>query len=206
MRLFRPVGLHELRLIYEAEMRAFPPRLPEQPIFYPVLNEPYAIKIAREWNTKSNARVGFVTRFDVDDEYVRRFERKIVGSRDHEELWIPAEELATFNQHIRDAIQVTAAYFGDDYEGFVPAAFGLKGKTAREQFVALAKTLPYSSFDVVCELAANHVAVFLNYFFWENLDVTKDGMAAEERDRILERLKDMWAGSSRSAIPLGVVT
>ncbi len=37
MILYRPVGMDELRLIYGAGMRSFPPRLPEQPIFYPVL-------------------------------------------------------------------------------------------------------------------------------------------------------------------------
>ena len=175
MRLFRPVGLRELQLVYEADMQAFPPRLPEQPIFYPVLNEDYAIEIAREWNTKSDARAGFVTRFEVDDEYARQFERKVVGSREHEELWGPAEELRTFNEHIQGAVEVVAAFFGDDYEGFVPEAFGLRGKTAHQQFVALAQTLPYSTFDVA------------------------------ERDEIIERLEAMWAGSSRSAVPLGVV-
>jgi hypothetical protein len=54
---YRPVGLEELRLIYEADMRAFPPRLPEQPIFYPVTNEEYARQIARYWNTKSGTLV-----------------------------------------------------------------------------------------------------------------------------------------------------
>jgi hypothetical protein len=48
--LWRPVGPAELELIRNAAMRAFPPRLPEQPIFYPVLSEEYAIKIARDWN------------------------------------------------------------------------------------------------------------------------------------------------------------
>jgi hypothetical protein len=48
MRLFRPIGLNELRLIFATEMTAFPPRLPEQPIFNPVLNASYAIKIARD--------------------------------------------------------------------------------------------------------------------------------------------------------------
>ena len=42
MILYRPVGLNELRLIYESGLKAFPPRLPEQPIFYPVLNLEYA--------------------------------------------------------------------------------------------------------------------------------------------------------------------
>jgi hypothetical protein len=34
--LFRPTGERELALIRESGWRAFPPRLPEQPIFYPV--------------------------------------------------------------------------------------------------------------------------------------------------------------------------
>lgn len=49
--LFRPVGQEELNLIREGGFVAFPPRLPEQPIFYPVLNAEYAIQIARDWNT-----------------------------------------------------------------------------------------------------------------------------------------------------------
>ncbi|HEX3852031.1 MAG TPA: hypothetical protein VHW01_13760 [Polyangiaceae bacterium] len=67
MFLFRPVGLEELRLIYEAALKGFPPRLPDQPIFYPVLNQPYASKIAKEWNTKTGSMAGFVTRFEVED-------------------------------------------------------------------------------------------------------------------------------------------
>ena len=63
--LYRPVGANELRLIEEAGMRAFPPRLPEQPIFYPVTNEAYAVQIARDWNTKFGSKTGFVTRFAV---------------------------------------------------------------------------------------------------------------------------------------------
>lgn len=50
--LFRPTGEVELELIRRANWKAFPPRLPEQPIFYPVLNREYAIQIARDWNTK----------------------------------------------------------------------------------------------------------------------------------------------------------
>jgi hypothetical protein len=61
-RLFRPVGEDELRLIAESGYRAFPSRLPGQPIFYPVLNEEYAAQIAREWNAKnSQSKTGYVT-------------------------------------------------------------------------------------------------------------------------------------------------
>jgi hypothetical protein len=47
--LYRPVGQEELNLIKSSGYREFPPRLPHQPIFYPVLNEEYATQIARDW-------------------------------------------------------------------------------------------------------------------------------------------------------------
>ncbi|MDY7004363.1 MAG: hypothetical protein SWX82_10515 [Cyanobacteriota bacterium] len=50
--LFRPVGKKEMELIKESNYCAFPPRLPFQPFFYPVLNEEYAVQIARDWNRK----------------------------------------------------------------------------------------------------------------------------------------------------------
>ena len=64
MILYRPVGPVELELIAAGGFRAFPPRLPEQPIFYPVTNEQYAIEIARDWNVPARGQ-GFVTRFEV---------------------------------------------------------------------------------------------------------------------------------------------
>jgi hypothetical protein len=63
--LWRPVGQAELELIAESGWRRFPPRLPGQPIFYPVLNEAYATKVARDWNTKyGSGGVGYVLRFE----------------------------------------------------------------------------------------------------------------------------------------------
>src|SRR5579872_7003593 len=110
--LFRPVGIRELELILAAGSRAFPPRLPEQPIFYPVLNQEYAVEIARDWNARSAHRAGFVTRFEVEQAYVSRFEEETVGARRHTELWVPAEELAEFNSHIIGRILLVAAFFG----------------------------------------------------------------------------------------------
>ena len=204
MFLFRPVGLEELRLIYEAALKGFPPRLPDQPIFYPVLNQPYASKIAKEWNTKTGSMAGFVTRFEVDDGYLARFERRVVGGQVHEELWIPADELPTFNEHITGLVQVLEAHFGVGYQGAVPDGFGLKGKTAHERFVALARTIDYSSFDVYCELSANHVVVFLNFFLWECADFLADGIGAVERDSVLWRLRAFWSQGQRASLPLGL--
>lgn len=108
MILYRPVGEQELRLIAESGYTAFPPRLPEQPIFYPVLSERYASEIAGRWNTrdKNSGFRGFVTRFTVDDGFLAAYEVHTVGRSYHQEYWIPAEDLAAFNRHIAGRIEV----------------------------------------------------------------------------------------------------
>jgi hypothetical protein len=108
--LYRPVGAEELRLIEASGMRAFPPRLPEQPIFYPVTNEAYTTQIARDWNTKAGAKVGFVTRFTVRASFLEGYRKKVVGARMHEEYWIPAEDLPAFNENIIGLIEISARF------------------------------------------------------------------------------------------------
>jgi hypothetical protein len=107
--LFRPVGPKELELIEASGFRAFPPRLPEQPIFYPVLNQEYATQIARDWNVKASG-AGFVTRFNVRREFLARYQEQTVGGSVHRELWVPAEELSEFNDNIVGLIAVVAEY------------------------------------------------------------------------------------------------
>lgn len=63
--LYRPVRPKELALIAASGYREFLPRLPEQPIFYPVLNEEYARQIAREWNVPDSG-TDYLTRFNAD--------------------------------------------------------------------------------------------------------------------------------------------
>jgi hypothetical protein len=109
--LYRPVGLKELELIEKSGYAEFPPRLPGQPIFYPVLNEEYATQIARDWNTRFNAdKVGVVTRFQVRTRFLGRYEKKLVGGSIHEEYWIPAEELEDFNRNIVGKIEVISRF------------------------------------------------------------------------------------------------
>src|SRR5690348_648151 len=97
--LYRPVGPRELALIAASGFRAFPPRLPEQPIFYPVLNEEYARQIARDWNVKDSG-AGYVTRFAVRQEFLAAYPVQKAGGAIHQELWIPAGELAAMNENI----------------------------------------------------------------------------------------------------------
>ena len=122
MILYRPVGLKELELIAESGFRVFPPRLEIQPIFYPVLNFEYAAQIAGDWNTRDpvSGFVGFVTKFEIDDEFAARYPVQTVGdNRVRNELWVPSEELEEFNQHIIGPIIVEAAFAGPNYSGTI---------------------------------------------------------------------------------------
>jgi hypothetical protein len=103
--LYRPVGPQELELIAASGYRRFPPRLPEQPIFYPVCNERYAVEIAEQWNAKQDGG-GYVTRFEVRRDQLTKYEKQVVGASYHEEYWIPAEELDAFNDAIVATIDV----------------------------------------------------------------------------------------------------
>lgn len=107
--LWRPVGPAELELIKQSGMRAFPPRLPEQPIFYPVTTEAYAIKIARDWNVPASGS-GFVTCFEVAKDFLDRYEVQLAGGKAYQEYWIPAEDLNAFNAAIVGEIKITASF------------------------------------------------------------------------------------------------
>ncbi|HEY6160909.1 MAG TPA: ADP-ribosylation/crystallin J1 [Bacteroidia bacterium] len=117
--LYRPIGCIELELIEDSGFRSFPPRLSWQPIFYPVLSYDYACTIARDWNTNDEGSgfAGFVTKFDIPEEYFLQFEVKNVGGPDHNELWVPAGQLGEFNSKRVDKIQVVKAFYGDKFSG-----------------------------------------------------------------------------------------
>lgn len=110
--LFRPVGQKEFDLIAGTGLKSFPPRLEGQPIFYPVLNEEYATFIARDWNTIDAASgfIGYVLRFSVRTDYLARFKVQKVGSATALEYWIPAEQLAEFNENIVGQIELVSTH------------------------------------------------------------------------------------------------
>lgn len=107
--LYRPVGPEELTLIRESGFRAFPPRLAEQPIFYPVLTEAYAVKIARDWNVPASGS-GYVTRFAVLASHLVSNSVHDAGGITLQKYWIPAEELPAFNAAIAGQIEVIAEF------------------------------------------------------------------------------------------------
>jgi hypothetical protein len=108
--LFRPTGQAERDLVEASGWRAFPPRLPEQSIFYPVLTEEYATKIARDWNAREG-NIGYVLRFELPAEALDRWPpQQGAAGATFRELWVPAEELDELNALIRDRIEVVAEY------------------------------------------------------------------------------------------------
>ena len=107
--LYRPVNQEELDLIEQSGWTRFPPRLFHQPIFYPVMNEQYATELT-QWNVPHYG-AGFVLKFEVKTDYLKKFEVQIVGAERHGELWVPAEELEEFNDNIVGQIGITKSFF-----------------------------------------------------------------------------------------------
>jgi hypothetical protein len=107
--LYRPTGPNELALVRQSGFRRWPPRLPEQLIFYPVTNEQYATEIARDWNAPQSG-AGFVTRFQVQAAFMQRYTIQQVGASHHTEWWVPAGDLESLNDHIVGLIEVIAEF------------------------------------------------------------------------------------------------
>jgi hypothetical protein len=83
--------------------------LASQPFFGdPVLNEEYAVQIARDWNTKDEASgyEGYVLRFDIRTDFLSVYNVRVVGNSSHREYWIPAGDMEELNRNIERTIQV----------------------------------------------------------------------------------------------------
>lgn len=107
--MFRPVGPAELELLRASGWKRWPPRLPEQPIFYPVTNFRYASEIASKWNV-GDSGAGYVTRFHVRVSFMNRYRVERVGAAWHSEWWILADDLVHLNENIVGSIEVIARY------------------------------------------------------------------------------------------------
>lgn len=107
--LYRPTGPDEIKLVAASGYKRWPPRLPEQPIFYPVTNAAYAHTIARDWNVPASG-YGCVTRFFVKKSFMDEYPVMQVGGTEHTEWWIPAERLDIMNNNIVGNIEIIHEY------------------------------------------------------------------------------------------------
>ena len=168
--LYRPVGLKELELIADSNFKAFPPRFDWQPIFYPVLNSPYATEIAEKWNAKDAASdyVGFVTKFELPTTYLKQFEVQNVGGSIHNELWIPSDQLADFNAHIIGTIHVESVFYGPQYKGMTTTGNRLKEMTVDEQWAYLL-SIAEDSLLLTTIIKEDWLALLVNFSYFNEI-------------------------------------
>ncbi len=188
--LYRPVGLKEAQLILDSRCTGFPPRLPDQPIFYPVLNEDYARQIARDWNTPDagSGYAGFVTAFEVDAAYLSRFETRVVGARMHEELWVPAEQLAEFNSRLTSPVRFTEAHYGPNYRGPETALGALN-----TQLCELLSRLRAPGAQPREVVRAHGAPILFNAAWWVQAPARAQGLDEAGKSAALEALRTAWA-------------
>lgn len=192
--LYRPMGLKETELVLRSGCRSYPPRLEWQPIFYPVLNEEYAVQIARDWNLTDpqSDYCGFISRFKIDNDFLKSYKVEQVGGEGHLEYWIPAEELDSFNGQIEGYIELYKVFYGEKFAGSVPEQYALKGKGADEQFAALEEILSYNLTDFHGEVKAQWISVFINYPYWGERDCSYLGIEAKRKAELLEEIRGVW--------------
>lgn len=188
-----------MRLVFASGMRAFPPRLEGQPIFYPVMNAEYAAQIAREWNTKEEPFAGYVLRFELPDEYARKFDVHTVGSSMHQELWVPAEELSELNGRIVGTIVGEQAFFGSKFRGDVPERFNLRGRDAYAQIVAMISMMDHALMEFALEIPANPATFYLDFPFWKAAGASRLDVDPSDLERCLGRMRERWDSSPKPA-------
>lgn len=131
MRLFRPVGLFELRALVAAEFSVFPEQswLAQQAYasYSPGVDLEFARQIARDWIATDERAgcVGFVTQFDLKDVFMAGIAVQSAGPTCHREIWIPPEREGEFNLHIQGPIRVIETFIGARFEGDIERVTGL---------------------------------------------------------------------------------
>jgi hypothetical protein len=193
MKLYRPVGFDELRRMYELDMRSFPAPLGDQPSFECSRADAQAMRIARDRKTRTDPFAGYVTEFEVEDDFGATFARDLASEGSHGLTRIPKLDIGELNAHLTGRIRVPAGFFGPQFRGYVPTNFNFANRDALAQFVMLSYLLDYSVMDFVGEIHANNLAVFLHLPYWSSCNLDRTDIPEAKRPRVLSSILENWS-------------
>lgn len=128
-----------------------------------------------------------MTEFDINEEYVSKYEPHIVGSAQHEELWVPAEKLSEFNLQIVAPIRISHAFYGEQYIG---KNNKMEDASYIEQFILFRNLKNYNLMDFSYSIQESWKAVAFNYIAWSNYDYTQD-IEEIEKKSLLQEIKEI---------------
>jgi len=202
MKLYRPVGLEELRRTYEENMRSYPQPLKAQRSLDLSLSSADAATIARNRNAGTEPYAGYVTELEIDDEYAAMHPHHPAKDGTERLLRIPIEDFEEFNTHLLGRIKVAAGFFGQQFRGYIPTMFNFAHRDALSQFVMLSYLLDYSTMDFVGEIHANNLAVFLHLPYWSTCNLDRTEVPESRRPRILTAIQQTWSKELPELPPL----
>lgn len=189
------MGLPELAQALDADAKAFPDRSPERPTFVLALSFEHAQRLASERHPAEAASgfAGFVADFDLDADYARRLEVRLVGEPvQHREIWLPADRLRELNTQLRSRIRTRAAFYGPAFVGLPPLPGALEGVGAAGQLRTLGEILRYSVFEFASEIEANWKLVIENAGYWSATPPQTQGMTRQDVERTLGAIGKVW--------------
>jgi hypothetical protein len=109
LRLFKPVGTGAHPRDW---LSTVPTKVADATIFYPVLHEEYAVHIARGRNATDAATAATSLGSGSRSAFLQNYDVQTVGSSRHRENWIPADDVAAFNDDINGPIEVIYEFQG----------------------------------------------------------------------------------------------
>lgn len=127
-----------------------------------------------------------MTRFEVEDAHASRFERRIVGARQHEELWVPAEDLPSFNARLLGPIEAVSAFFGVDFVGDSPE------RDPRAHLHRIVVAQQDGDDALVRELEVTQLLTFLYFPYWLASDASALRIDPERLAVALASIRRCW--------------
>ncbi len=123
----------------------------------------------------------------MDADSLSRFTVQTVGNSLHQELWVPAEDLDTFNRHIQGPIRFIEAWYGPEYRGPDTTLGPLES-----QGLALLKQSGGALPRLQALIQANAVACLFNFAWWASSPAPAQGLDSATLLTLLDRVREAW--------------